>query len=277
MDNQGAASSRYPLEIGFALAGTANLVPNVTRISALGINLDIDTGTQPEDVWAGSEIGLLNGYDHKIIPFMTTPTLVEIVSSSANDSAAGAGLRTVVVGYLDSTYTAKTALLTLNGLTPVALPEAVLAINSIIRVTSGTYRGANLGNISVRDVGGLGKTYSYAKIGAGIAQSSAFTVPAGYTLFVMSMLFLINSADTTARQAVMSFSTISASGALLKALEVGVSDATPYRHEAQNMAVTTVPEKSVILMSCDAVSQNNTNVTGAYVGYLIKNSAIGIP
>lgn len=274
MEISGSSTSRYPLEIGFLAAASAGLIQNVSRVATLGVNKDIDSLTQPEDVWAGSVLGSLNGYDHKLIPFMESATSVEIVSDSANDAAAGTGLRTVLIGYLDANYAPKTTVLTLNGTTPVAFPETVRAINLVVRSTSGTFRGTNIGNISIRDTGGLGKTYSYMLAGIGFAQSSNYTVPAGYTLLVYSILFSVNSVDTTARQADFSVPMLNSTGALAKALTVGVSDNSPYRHEAQNMPIFAAGEKTTTWITCDAVSQNNTTVTGAFIGIQIKNTAM---
>lgn len=269
-----AVTGIYPLDMGFINAGTAGLISNVSRFATLGINTDIDTGSQPEDVWAGSVLGVLNGYDHKIIPFLSTPTSLEVVSDNANDTASGTGMRIVVIGYLDATYTAKTTTITLNGTTPVALPETVMAINLFTKSTTGKFGGANIGNLSIRDVGGLGKTYSYMLAGRGFAQSSAFTVPAGVTAFVYSILFAVNSVDTTSRQVVFSVPQLNSSGALSRALQVGVTDSTPYRHEAQNMPVVVSTEKTTMWITCDAVSAVNASVTGAMVGLFIKNTLL---
>lgn len=65
--------------IGFAQ------VPGYRRITALGNNPDVDSAAVPEDIWSGG-----GAY-----PWMTGATSLEIVSSSANDTAAGTGARTV--------------------------------------------------------------------------------------------------------------------------------------------------------------------------------------
>lgn len=69
-------------------------VPGYRRVTALGNNPDVDSGTVPEDIWAGG-----GAY-----PWMTGATALEIVSSSANDAAAGTGARTVTINGLDINY-----------------------------------------------------------------------------------------------------------------------------------------------------------------------------
>lgn len=264
----------YPLDIGFYSAGAASLITNVSRVAQIGVNVDIDTATNPEDVWSGSAIGLLNGYDHKLIPFMEAATSLEAVSDNANDTAAGTGLRTFLVGYLDANYDPKTTIITLNGLTPVAFPETVRAINLCIRLTSGTFRGNNLGNISIRDTGGLGKTYAYIAIGKGFSQSSAYTVPAGYTFFLYDFIFTVNQTDTTARTGQFSFTQMTSAGATVKAFELALGSTVPYLHNAWPMPISVIAEKTTNWITCEAVSANNTNVSAGFVGLAIKNTLL---
>ena len=50
-----------------------------------------------------------------------TAAAITIVSSNANDTAAGTGARTVFVEYIDSNYNSVTVTVTMNGTTPVAV------------------------------------------------------------------------------------------------------------------------------------------------------------
>src|SRR5213592_3904993 len=140
----------YDVQVPFPFAASISTGGATARVSTLGNNPSVDTSTQPEDVWSGAVLGVLNSIDHKFIPKPQTPTSMEIVSDSANDAAAGTGARTVAVVYLDANYASKTAVLTLNGLTPVALPETVMRVNMVAVSTSGTFGGNNIGNISIR-------------------------------------------------------------------------------------------------------------------------------
>lgn len=184
----------------WAYAAATGIYVTAARVATLGNNPNIDTATQPEDVWAGAQLGTLNGVDHRFIPKPQTAVAMEVVSDNANDTAAGTGARTVVIGYLDGTYTAKTATLTLNGVTAVAMPENVLRVNSMIVGAVGTFGGNSLGNISVRDAGGLGATYGYMPAGIGFSRSSLYTVPAGFSFDILSMLTAINRVDTQSRR-----------------------------------------------------------------------------
>lgn len=265
---------QYPLGMEFLTAASLNLVTDCVRAATLGVNRDVDIATAPEDIWGGAALGLLNGYDHKLVPLLSAAVPMAVVSDSALDAAAGTGLRTVIVGYLDATYTSKTVTLTMNGTTEVPLPEPAIAINTLLRSTSGTFRGSNIGNVSCRDVGGLGKTYAYMVTGEGLARSSLFTVPLGFTLAITALFAGIDSTDATNKFARVSLAVQNASGALLKGLEIPISSAVPYGHSGSGMLVNMVPEKNAVWLSVDAVLSNNTSCSGGYVGALIRNSRL---
>lgn len=237
-----------------------------TRIATLGNNPSVDTTTQPEDVWSGAELGTLNGIDHKFIPFPQSPVNMEILSSSANDTAAGTGARTVAIGYLDSLYRAKTFVATMNGVTPVALPEPVIRVNSVIVATNGTFGQANLGNLSVRLAGGLGATYSYMVIGHGIARSSVYTVPDQLQFDLLSATIAINRTDTNNRAATFALCIQNSAGRLLKGLEIGTTSDGPYRQEAVNVPLNVIASRTDVWIRCEAVNQSGTNVTAALFG-----------
>lgn len=80
--------SDFMQAIGFAQ------VPGHRRIAAIGNNPDLDTATLPEDIWTGG-----GGY-----PWLTASTALELLSSSANDTSAGTGARTVTINGLDINY-----------------------------------------------------------------------------------------------------------------------------------------------------------------------------
>ena len=257
----------FDVQVPFGYAAAISSGGATARIATLGNNPDIDTTSQPEDVWVGAELGTLNGVDHRFIPKPQAATSMEIVSSDANDAAAGTGARTAILTYLDATYTQKTAVLTLNGLTPVAIADPIMRINGLIVASAGTFGGNNIGNLSVRAAGGLGATYSYMLAGTGIARSSLFTTPAKLSADILSLVISINQTDTSSRAAVFSLCTQNQAGRLIKGLEVACTSSAPYRHEAANVPLNVLAEKTDIWMRCEAVSVNNTNVTAAIFGY----------
>lgn len=251
----------------YSYAATIGAVAGASRVAMLGNNPSIDTASQPEDVWSGAELGPLNGIDHRFIPRPTTAAVsMEVVSSSANDTAAGTGARTVSIDYLDAAYAAQTVVLTMNGTTPVAMPVPVMRVNGMRVATSGTFGGNNIGNLSLRLAGGLGATFAYLRAGIGLSRTSLYTVPAGRTLDIFSMVLGVNRADTQDRWATFALCIQNAAGNLVKGIELPASTTVPYRQENLDAPSVIVPATSDVWWRCEAVSQNSTNVTAAYAG-----------
>ena len=146
--------------------------------SKIGYNDNI--GTSQETMWS---------YSSEYV-WITTPGQVEVLSSDANDTAAGTGARTVRVDYLKSDYTEGTVDLTLNGITTVpsgASHADIFRINSFRVMTTGT-NNAPVGNLTLRQATG-GLYVSYIRAGKTRARSCFYTVPHGKTLFITSIAF----------------------------------------------------------------------------------------
>jgi len=107
-----------------------------------------------------------------------------VSSSSASDTSAGTGARTVLITGLDANYAVITETVTLNGQTAVTTTNSFLRINSMLVTSAGT----GLANAGVIYIGsgtvtsGVPATiYNLISIGYNSATSSQYTVPAGYT------------------------------------------------------------------------------------------------
>ena len=105
---------------------------------------------------------------------------IEIVSTSANDTAAGSGARKVVIHYLDANFAEADMEVTLNGTTPVNLGTVCQYINFVHVSSIGTAGGIAAGTISIRNVATPTTLYSTIS-GENVDMTSLFTVPAGYS------------------------------------------------------------------------------------------------
>lgn len=115
--------------------------------------------------------------------FPTVAQRMAVVSTSASDTLAGTGTQKLMIHYLDSSYAAKTEIVTLNGLTPVnTVATNILRINGVHATQVGTGLGA-AGNISVTNTGGT-VTYGYISAGMNTARQAIYTVPAGVTGYI---------------------------------------------------------------------------------------------
>lgn len=106
----------------------------------------------------------------------TTPTAAEILSSSANDTAAGTGAQTVSVLGVGTSYAATSEVVTLNGTGVVALANQYIHINKLIVATAGSGQ-TNAGNITARVSGG-GATMQHMATGTSASQNSMFMTAA---------------------------------------------------------------------------------------------------
>ena len=233
----------YVLDIGFGL------VPNRRRASALGHNADVDAA---EDVWTG-------GGDY---PWMTAATALEVLSDNAADAAAGTGARTVTVNGLTAAWAEVAQTITLNGITPVAIPTSLYRIQSILVASAGSGE-TNTGTVTVRDVSGA-TTRGQIAAGIGISQQSQFTVPAGMTLSVNSIVLSINRPSST-RDAAVSTVFRTSTGVKRLPLELTV-DGNAYLH--WGLPGIMVSEKTDFGLRCTAVSAINTDLTAAWLGVL---------
>lgn len=149
-------------------------VVGASSVNKFGTNLDV--GTTEETIWT-------NGGD---ITWPAAAFTAYIVSSDAADASAGTGARTVTVSGLDADYKVKTASVTLNGTSAVAISGTWLRINRAFVTSSGTGGGA-AGTVTIQDVGA---TVVYADLSEGNqTQIAAYTVPAGHTLYLDQITF----------------------------------------------------------------------------------------
>lgn len=115
--------------------------------------------------------------------FPAAPQQMRVVSTSANDTAAGTGVQQVHIHYLDNLYNYQIATVILNGVTPVnTIPTNILRINGMHATAVGT-GGNAAGTISLTNLAGT-VTYAIILAGYNTARHGIFTVPAGKTGYI---------------------------------------------------------------------------------------------
>lgn len=132
----------------------------------------------------------------------TSNTALEIVSASADDNATGIGARTVyyeglkeVAGELVIT----TNTVTMNGLTPVTLPDSLIRLYRWYVATSGTYAtqssASHQGQLTIQESGGgdIWSTIEANGILKGQSQIGCYTVPSGYTALINRIAYSVQA------------------------------------------------------------------------------------
>ncbi len=135
--------------------------PGDFQIFKFGLNPDIDSGSVPEDIWPiGGQL-----QDEKIVPPIT------FVSTDAQDTAAGNGMRELFVQGIDDNGNYKESTHATNGLTSVNIGN-YLFINRAFGTKWGPNR-RNIGNINFTDSAGTPQT---------LAQIPVSTLVTGFGL-----------------------------------------------------------------------------------------------
>jgi len=150
------------------------------NVTVFGFNPDVDTSQV--SVWPLSSL----------ITFPASALQMTVSSTSANDTAAGTGARTVVVQGLDANYNEVSETVTMNGQTAVTMTTAMLRVNYAYVATAGSSNCA-VGEIYIGTgtvtAGVPATTYDIIKFDYNNTTTGSYTIPAGYTGYVSQGLF----------------------------------------------------------------------------------------
>lgn len=136
--------------------------------------------------------------------YMTPITAIalEIVSSDADDTAAGAGARTVFIEGLALDGSIVMQEVALNGLTAVAIPIPLWRLYRWYVMTSGTYAtplaGSHQGTLTIR-VASAGATWSEIDVAPyphGQSEIGWYTIPAGYRGYLLELAVTVDGAKS---------------------------------------------------------------------------------
>jgi len=109
--------------------------------------------------------------------YPTSASTLTLVSTSASDNTSAS----VLIGGLDANFNPISEILFLNGVTGVTTVNSYLRINSMVLVSPGSSQNTNVGVITLKQTS---NTLSQINAGIGKSQSTIYTVPNGYTLFL---------------------------------------------------------------------------------------------
>ncbi len=138
-------------------------MPKLYSLAKFGRNSDVDTGGA--DVY---DVSTVTTY-----PWPAADATTTVVSSSADDAAAGTGARTVQIEGCDDNYQTVTQTATLNGLTPVTLATDLFRVWRVKVMTAGS-GSTNAGDVDVKHSATV-----LARVSTGVGQSlmAIYTVP----------------------------------------------------------------------------------------------------
>ena len=150
-----------------------------------------DAGTSFETVWAQGGTYV----------YPASASVMKISSSSADDTSAGTGARTISIAGLDADYNEISETVILNGQTAVNTVNSYLRISRMFVVTAGssaTAAGTIYAGTGTVTSGVPAAIYGMIAIGANQTQMAFWTVPAGYTLYLTGVFYTSGNATANA-------------------------------------------------------------------------------
>jgi hypothetical protein len=132
----------------------------------------------------------------------STAQVLEILSDDANDTALGTGAREITITGLDASWNEQVITVAMNGTAPVAVPGTWLRVYRAAVSGSGTYAtataGSHAGDVTIRGTG-AGATWAIIAVTdsgfpAGQTEIAAYTVPAGFTGYLLDKHTTVNTA-----------------------------------------------------------------------------------
>lgn len=242
-------------ETDYNLEISRGLINGRIGVLQFGRNNDVDSA---EDIWAG-------GGD------FTPPTTARthnIVSSSANDTSAGTGARTVKIYGLNSSYALTSETITMNGTSNVATASTYTFIYRMEVLTAGS-GNANAGNITATAQTDA-TISSYMQIGYNVSTDAFYMVPAGYTAYIHSFKAGISNATSSQSADIGLFVKPFGGVYNLKALHSLVNSGSSVEENAFHYPLS-ITEKSIIKIRCTAVQSSNTDIQGEFDLILVAN------
>lgn len=225
-----------------------------------GRNLDIDTGTVPEDVWNGG--GLYTGFN------ATAAETLQVFSSDANDTAAGSGARTVLLTGLDADYNAISETVTLNGVTPVLTTLSYIRMSRAIVTTSGSSNTTfNVGSITARQSTTTANVMMVMPAATNQTQIACDTIPAGKTAYIKNVDVEMNRSNSAVASGALFVREFEKPPRLIRFFTLGQT--SPF--DKTVFGGISLPEKTDIAVRIISVSANNVEISAFFDLVLVDN------
>ena len=230
-------------------------------INKFGRNTDIDTGTDPEDIW--DQGGL------HVPPNLAR--IHDIVSTDANDTSAGTGARTIRVEGISSGWAAQAETITMNGTTNVPTTLTYHRIHRMYLLTAGSGE-VNAGNITATAQTDATVT---AQITASMGQTlmAIYTVPLNKTGYLTNIWGAISRSSPAGANIELELylrsglNTVTPAMTVKTAFSLSIDGSNPAALDSSRCPISCTGPCDVILRVA-TVSDSNTGVTGGF--YLLE-------
>jgi len=196
----GAEFEENDTHIVYYYTGSAWKRQAIGRVQAMPYLYDISEGNVPNH-YAWTKMGVYSACGTTDIDlweggaaytWLTAAQTLSVVSTQAEDAAAGSAGRTIYINYLTSAGITGRETVTLTGTAAVTTTNTMYRINSVVLASAGAV-GAVSGTITIsKTAGGTGIAF----ISPGLTRSrmAIYQVPTGWELYITSVTYGCHSA-----------------------------------------------------------------------------------
>lgn len=219
-----------------------------------GRNSDIDTSTNPEDIWNGGDL-------YTGMPSDFVSDTLDIFSSSNSDSSSGSGARSVKIIGLDSLGIKQEEILVLNGTSVVTSLNSYSRMSRMQVLSAGTDEFNN-GEITARHTSNSDNVFAVMPEQSNQTAICADTVPANKRRIILTLKCEISRANGSAGSANVRFLTRE-NGSVFRAIRNSeVTTAFPYLSDIKTGIL--LEPLTDMKWNVFSVSDNNTVATGEF-------------
>jgi hypothetical protein len=152
-----------------------NLAGHV-HLWGFGERSNVAVDAKGEDIWLGPTARMTH-------PLVAGEQMT-VVSSDANDTSGGTGVRTIIIEYIDGNGEAQTESKTMNGTVGVNTTATNIAFVNHMYATSVGSNGVSEGNIDIHKLGDAATVYNRIGLGGNKDLGIHIRVPANKTYFI---------------------------------------------------------------------------------------------
>jgi hypothetical protein len=202
-----------------------------------------------------------------IYTFLDAAIAMTLSSDNANDTALGTGARTVAIYGLDNSYNLISETQALAWQTPVVLTNSYLRVHEIRVLTAGSDNQAyNVGNLYVGSgvvtAGVPAVIHQSADVGENRGRAARYTIPLGYTGYMLEHNFSVVGNNTAAECYI--YSRLFGEAFAVRRRFMVVANNYIFR------GYVVMPEKTDIIARA-YVSQGSTDIASSFTLILVKN------
>lgn len=166
------------LGMDYQLAIALGQIAGHATFRAIGRRVAISTAVGGDDAWEGVAVAVP-------FPDQTVGEQMTLVSTDAQDSAAGTGAQQVRVSYLTAAGAEASEVVTMNGVAPVNMVATNIRFNQLIRTERvGALGAVAAGDVTIYRTGDAARIYNVIKAGGNVSLCAHRMVPAGKTLYI---------------------------------------------------------------------------------------------